>query len=54
MKVDKNNSWKEKIGPAFDGLIKAYLYYIKLSYFKVDRALFIPLILGVSIRILKV
>ena len=29
MKADKNNSWKEKIDPAFDDLIKAYLDYVK-------------------------
>ena len=32
MKVDKNNSWKEKIDPAFDDLIKVYLDYIKLTH----------------------
>jgi hypothetical protein len=32
MQVDKNNSWKEKIGPAFGDLIKAYLDYIKPTH----------------------
>jgi hypothetical protein len=32
MKVDKNNSWKEKIDPAFDDLIKVYLDYINLTH----------------------
>ena len=32
MKVDKNNSWKEKIDPAFDDLIKVHLDYIKLTH----------------------
>jgi hypothetical protein len=27
MKVDKSNNWKEKIDPALDDLIKAYLDY---------------------------
>ncbi|GAX60383.1 hypothetical protein SCALIN_C10_0143 [Candidatus Scalindua japonica] len=32
MKVDKYNSWKEKIDPAFDDLIKVYLDYIKCTH----------------------
>ncbi len=32
MKVDKNISWKKKIDPAFDDLIKVYLDYIKHSH----------------------
>jgi hypothetical protein len=31
MQADKNNSWKEKIDPAFDDLIKVCLDYIKHS-----------------------
>lgn len=31
-KLIKNNSWKEKIGHAFNDLIKVYLDYIKLTY----------------------
>lgn len=31
MKVDKNNSWKDKIDPAFDDLIKVHLDYIELT-----------------------
>ncbi len=32
MKVDKSNSWKEKIDPAFDDLIKVHLDYIKRTH----------------------
>ncbi len=32
MKADKNNSWKEKIEPAFDDLIKVHLDYIKRTH----------------------
>jgi hypothetical protein len=32
MKVDKYDSWKEKIGPAFDDLIKVHLDYIKRTH----------------------
>ena len=31
MKVDKNNSWKEKIDPAFDDPIKVHLDHIELT-----------------------
>lgn len=31
MKVDKSNSWKEKIDPALDDLIKVCLDYINLT-----------------------
>lgn len=29
MEMDKNDSWKEKIDPAFDEIIKVYLYFIE-------------------------
>jgi len=32
MQVDKNKSWKEKIDPAFDDIIKVYLDYVKRSF----------------------
>ena len=32
MNADKNNSWKKKIDPAFDDLIKVYLHYIEHSH----------------------
>lgn len=32
MKIDKRYSWKKKIDPAFDDLIKVYLDYIKLTH----------------------
>ncbi len=32
MKVDKYNSWKEKIDPAFDDLIKVHLGYIERTH----------------------
>ncbi len=32
MKVDKYNSWKKKIDPAFDDLIKVHLDYIELTH----------------------
>ena len=34
--MDKNNSWKEKIDPAFDELIKVYLDFIDRSHINVN------------------
>ena len=54
MKVGKNNSWKEKIDPAFDDLIKVYLDYIKRSHIcstqKHKRYLFLD---DESLKVLK-
>jgi len=32
MKVDKRNSWKKKIAPAFDDLVKVQLDYIERAH----------------------
>ena len=34
--MDKNNSWKEKIDPAFDELIKVYLDFINISHINLN------------------